>query len=77
MGVVKDVFVLALGLLGLVYILNPGAGFLELIPDNIPFIGNLDEGAAVVFILAALRYYNVDVSNIFSKIDDLKAKVKK
>lgn len=33
-------------LLSLVYILNPTAGVLELLPDNLPFIGNLDEGVA-------------------------------
>ncbi|MCU0519751.1 MAG: DUF1232 domain-containing protein [Anaerolineae bacterium] len=34
------------GLFGLIYILNPTAGVLELLPDNLPFVGNLDEGAA-------------------------------
>lgn len=37
-----------LSLLGVVCLLNPGWGILELIPDNIPFIGNLDEGAATL-----------------------------
>jgi hypothetical protein len=32
--------------LGLIYILNPTAGVIELLPDNLPLIGNLDEGAA-------------------------------
>ena len=35
---------------GVVYLLNPGAGIFELIPDNIPLIGNLDEGAAAMVI---------------------------
>ncbi|MCJ7623850.1 MAG: DUF1232 domain-containing protein [Anaerolineaceae bacterium] len=43
-----------LGLIGLLYILNPTAGVLELIPDNLPFIGNLDEGVAAVLIWAAI-----------------------
>ena len=34
--------------------LNPTAGVLELIPDNIPFLGNLEEGVAVMLILAGL-----------------------
>lgn len=43
------VFVIyALALLGLIHMLNPGSGVIELIPDNIPFIGNLDEGGAVL-----------------------------
>ena len=37
-------------LIGIVYILNPTAGLLELIPDNIPLVGNLDEGAAMLLI---------------------------
>lgn len=37
-------------LLGFVYLLNPGAGFVELIPDNLPIFGNLDEGAAALLI---------------------------
>ena len=36
-----------LAILGLIYVLNPTAGILELIPDNIPVIGNLDEGVAL------------------------------
>lgn len=43
-----------LAALGLVYILNPGAGFIELIPDNLPIVGNLDEGAAFMLIWYAL-----------------------
>jgi len=43
-----------LGLVGLIYILNPTAGILELLPDNLPFVGNLDEGVAFMFIWAAL-----------------------
>jgi uncharacterized membrane protein YkvA (DUF1232 family) len=43
-----------LGLIGLLYILNPTAGVFELIPDNLPFIGNLDEGVAAVLMWAAI-----------------------
>ena len=35
-------------LAGLIYLLNPTAGIFELLPDNLPIIGNLDEGAAAV-----------------------------
>ena len=37
-----------MALVGVAYILNPGAGVFELLPDNLPVIGNLDEGAAVM-----------------------------
>ncbi len=43
-----------LGLIGLIYILNPTAGVLELIPDPIPIVGNLDESVAVMMILAGI-----------------------
>jgi hypothetical protein len=47
----------ALAIFGVLYILNPTAGILEFIPDNIPIIGNLDEGAAFVLIYAGLLEY--------------------
>ncbi len=43
------------GLLGVIYLLNPTAGLIELIPDNLPIVGNLDEGAAAVMVWNAIR----------------------
>ena len=43
-------------LLGLLYVLNPGAGVLELLPDNLPGVGNLDEAGAVALVIFGLRY---------------------
>jgi len=41
---VKSKFLSLLGLVvSVVYLLNPTAGVWELIPDNIPFLGNIDE----------------------------------
>jgi uncharacterized membrane protein YkvA (DUF1232 family) len=37
-------------LISLVYLLNPTAGTLEIIPDFLPIIGNLDEGVASVLL---------------------------
>ncbi len=48
-----------MGLVCIIYLLNPGAGFIELIPDNIPIIGNLDEGAATIGVLMALNNLGV------------------
>jgi len=39
----------------LIYLLNPGAGLIELIPDALPVVGNLDEAAATALLLACLR----------------------
>ena len=53
------------GLLGFLYLLNPTAGFLELIPDNIPVFGNLDEAAASALLISALAYFGLDITRIF------------
>ncbi len=43
------------GAIGIIYILNPTMGVFELIPDNLPIIGNLDEGAAAFLIWNAVQ----------------------
>lgn len=53
----RTLFHLITGLLGAIYMLNPTAGFLELIPDNAPIIGNLDEFAASALVIAALSFF--------------------
>ena len=65
---IKKILVALAGLIGLIYILNPTAGVLEFIPDNIPIVGNLDEAAAVALVLAALRYYGVDLTGFLRRI---------
>ena len=47
-----SVYVLAV--LGLIYILNPTMGLLEFLPDNLPIVGNLDEGVAFMLLWAGL-----------------------
>jgi len=39
----------------IIYLLNPGAGVFELIPDQLPIVGNLDEAAAVGLLIALFR----------------------
>lgn len=39
-----------------IYLLNPTAGVFELLPDNLPVVGNLDEAGATVLLLWALGY---------------------
>lgn len=63
----KKLVVIILGLLSALYLINPGAGIFELIPDNIPFIGNLDEAAAVALLLACLRYFGIELPDIFGR----------
>jgi len=37
------------------YLLNPTMGLFELLPDNLPLVGNLDEAAMVTMLLGCLR----------------------
>ena len=52
----KRFLILASGVLALLYMLNPTAGIFELIPDNIPGVGNLDEGLAAYVIISVIAY---------------------
>lgn len=42
--------ILGIGLC-LIYLVNPGLGIFELLPDNLPIVGNLDEGAAAALLV--------------------------
>ena len=46
-----------LSFVGFLYLLNPTAGIIELIPDNLPLVGNLDEAAAALFVWQGLNQY--------------------
>lgn len=54
-------------IIGVIYLINPTAGVIELIPDNMPIVGNLDEAAAVLLILNCLRYFGLDLTRFFSR----------
>jgi len=59
---VKKIFAALIGLLAALYLLNPSAGFFEILPDNLPLIGNLDEATATMILLAVLRYFGLDLT---------------
>lgn len=63
----KRLLVVLAGVLALLYLLNPTLGIFELVPDNIPFVGNLDEATATMVLLAALRYFGWDLTDLFKK----------
>ena len=65
MKLLKHLIVLLLGLLSTLYLLNIGAGIFELIPDNAPLIGNLDEAAAAALLLNCLAYFGLDLGRLF------------
>ena len=63
----KNILVALAGLTSVIYLINPTAGILELIPDNLPIVGNLDEAAACAIILAAFRYFGIDLTGFIGK----------
>jgi uncharacterized membrane protein YkvA (DUF1232 family) len=64
---IKSLLVFLLGIFATFYLINPGAGIIELLPDNLPFIGNLDEATATALLLACLRYFGIDPISLFTR----------
>jgi len=64
---IKGKIVFALGVISALYLLNIGVGVIELIPDNIPIIGNFDEAAAAALLLNCLAYFGWDMGRIFGR----------
>ena len=60
----KSKLVAILGIVCLLYILNLGLGRYEIIRDNIPFIGNIDEVFTTIILLACLHYFRYDFYTI-------------
>lgn len=73
-NLINSLIIGGLGVISVIYILNPGAGVIELIPDNIPIIGNLDEAAAVTILISCLAYFGVDLGNLFGRKSGSKGK---
>lgn len=55
----------AVGLLSLIYLANPTAGFIEFLPDNLPGVGNIDEALVAFLLLNSLAYFGLDLRNLF------------
>jgi uncharacterized membrane protein YkvA (DUF1232 family) len=52
----KKILIIGLGIVSIVYLLNPTAGVFELLPDVIPFAGNVDEGLACYILYSVIEY---------------------
>jgi len=65
MAKLKPAIVGLIGIISFLYLVNPGFGIFEFIPDVVPFIGNLNEGAASFLLLSALAYFGIDFRNVF------------
>lgn len=61
----KKIIVGSIGVLSFLYLVNPGMGIFEFIPDTIPFIGNLDEASATFLLLSCLAYFGIELRDVF------------
>ena len=52
--------VIVLGFVMVVYLLNPLMG-IDLLPDNLPIIGNIDEAVATTVLLGCLSYFGINL----------------
>ncbi len=60
----QHLVVLLLGAIAVIYLLNP-LGPIDLLPDFLPVVGDLDEAAATVLLLNVLRFYGIDLLRLF------------
>lgn len=59
--IAKAILVTVIGIVSVLYLMNPTAGIIEIIPDNFPMIGNLDELGAATILISCLAYFGIDV----------------
>lgn len=60
-NVFQKAIVLLITAVAALYLANPTAGLLEIIPDVTPVLGNLDEATAMALLISGLSYFGVNV----------------
>lgn len=63
----KEMFVIGLGAIGVVYLMYPSLGVFELLPDALPIIGSIDEATATLLVVNVARYYGIDLTRLLGK----------
>lgn len=64
---IASIIVALAGVASGIYLINPGWGVFELLPDNLPFVGNLDEAGAAALLISCLAYFGLDIGSIFGR----------
>lgn len=67
MKLIRDLLVFGSGILSALYLLNLSFGLVEIIPDNVPIFGNLDEATAMALLINCLAYYGVDIGHLLRR----------
>lgn len=63
----KNVLMFIVAAISLIYLVNPTLGVFELLPDNLPGVGNIDEGFATLLLLNSARYFGIDLTAMFAR----------
>lgn len=63
--IVKEFVIIVLAVIAAIYLINPTAGVIELLPDNLPLVGNLDEAGAVTILISTMGYYGIDLTRLY------------
>lgn len=58
-SIVASIFAVLIATLSVVYLANPTLGVFEIIPDNVPFVGNIDEATATAILISCLGYLGI------------------
>ncbi len=61
----QKTFVLIVGIFAALYLINPTLGVFEFLPDNIPFLGNVDEATATLLLISALAFFGIKIPLFF------------
>ncbi len=72
----KKFLIILLGVIAFIYLINPTAGVFEFIPDNIPIIGNIDEGLATYILLSCIQYFRGKKIGLFDSSKDITERLK-
>lgn len=67
MRLLKEMVIILVGIIAAIYLVNPTFGLFELLPDNLPLVGNLDEAGATGILLSVFAYYGLDFSHLFGR----------
>ena len=58
-SIVASIFAVLIATLSVVYLANPTLGVFEIIPDNMPIVGNIDEATATALLISCLGYLGI------------------
>ncbi|MFT7328020.1 MAG: hypothetical protein ACI870_000197 [Crocinitomicaceae bacterium] len=63
----RDFGMLVVGIISVLYIMNISIGLIEILPDNLPFIGNIDEAVVSAILISVFYYFGIDITRFFKR----------